>query len=365
MNLNFYFPQEYILDNLLPIYILSFFIFPILIVFSIKGLYINKEKSKKDIFSIDTSLALRGIAALVVMIHHYSLRIRQPDKMFYYWFVGYLAVTIFFFLSGYAAIIQLEQKEEKFWDNYFFKRFLRLVLPFIITNTMYALFYRPSISNYIEAMITLKQIRGEYSQWSMVWFLGAILIFTLLFWVSFRFIKKQKIGLIVFLIGTVIYIAINRFVLNSTNYWYNSAMAYVSGIGFGIYRKTIDTYIKRFKKLFLPIFTLITMGIFFATTKGYQDWWIQIICSEIFLCLLITLEYCVQIQSDVLKKLGIASWEIFLIHPLVYSVYYSTFQDHFGFSGVICIFIGIVLGLLINRFDELIISHITKKIIKR
>ncbi len=360
MNGIFYFPKEYILTSLWPIYVISFVVVPLMIVISIKKVFIGTNKDESDIFSKDTALVYRGIAALIVMIHHYALRIQPPQKMFYYWFVGYLAVSIFFFLSGYASWYQLERKANRFWDKYFFKRLIRLLLPFVITNTIYALFYRPSITNYFKAMLALKQIRGEYNEWSVVWFLAAILIFTILFWICFRFTSQSEIGLGIFVIGTIIYIIVNGFVLHNGNYWYNSALAYATGIAYGIYRKQISTIINRMKNMLVPILTIICGGILFATTKGYQDWWIQIICSEIFLCLIISLEHSLKLSSIMLSRLGKASWEIFLIHPLVYSVYYSCFKDYFGFSGVICVTIGIVLGILINILDERLFSLIMR-----
>ncbi|WP_026506072.1 acyltransferase family protein [Butyrivibrio sp. NC3005] len=353
----FYFPKEYVLSSLWPMYILSFFVLPLLIVVSVKKFFFRENKENREVFSLETSLDLRGIAACVVMIHHFALRTKTPDKMFYYWFVGYIAVGVFFFLSGYASFFQLERKEEKFWDNYFPKRFFRLLLPFVITNSVYAIFYCHSISEYFEAMFTLRQIKGNPSEWSVVWFLAVILLFTVLFWISFRFVgANKKIGVGIFFVGTVIFILVNRYLLHSISYWFNSSLAYVTGIAYCMYKDKISDFVNRFKKVLIPILTILVLGIFFATTKGYQFWWIQVTCCELCLCLFVTLEYSVQIRSEIFKKIGTASWEIFLIHPLVYVVYFSVFKDHFGLSGVICIAIGLTLGLLINALDEKIFS---------
>ncbi len=364
LNTIFYLPKTYEVNSLLPIYIFSFLLFPLLIILSVKKIYFKNNKESKEVFDPESSLVLRGIATIMVMIHHYSLRLRPSDKMFYFWFVGVIAVAIFFFLSGYAAIFQLNKKADKFWDHYFVKRFIRLLLPFFITNTIYALLYMPSFPNYLEAMLTLKQIRGNHSEWAMIWFLAVILIFTILFYVSFRFTNSKKLGLCIFLGGSIIHVVVNAFILHSENHWFVSSLAYVTGIGFGLYKDSVSSFINRVKKYLFPIIIVIMAGTFLITTKSTQYWWLLLIYCQVFLLFLIIMEHCMMFRSPIFKRLGTASWEIFLIHPLIYSSYYSVFSDRFGLSGIICILIGIVLGLLINILDEKIFGIINNKILR-
>ena len=361
MNSVFFLPQRYELASIYPIFLISICFLLILILTSIKKVYLKNSKSPNELLSIDSSLVLRGIAAVVVMIHHYSLRIAEPWKMCYFWYMGYLAVSIFFFLSGYAAFFQFKRKGDKFWNRYFFNRFIRLIFPYIVSNTIYSLFYLPTPIQYLKSMITFKQVRGVESEWSTVWFLVAILFFTILFWISFRFIKNEKAALAVFLLGSISYIAVNIFVLHHDNYWFNSALAYFTGITYAMFKPAISKTIDRTKIILLPITAILTTAVFFITTKGYQHWLIQLFCSELVLALIVLIDTCVELKSGILKKFGKASWEIFLIHPLVYSVYYSLFKDRYGFSGIICIAIGIIAGIILNTFDEFMFSKIIKK----
>jgi|GEM_PF-981502 peptidoglycan/LPS O-acetylase OafA/YrhL len=359
MNTVFYFPKEYISNPIWPIMLFSFVLIPILFISSVKKFSLKEFKNDKDILSINNSLVLRGIAAITVMLHHYSLRLVNPYKICYFFFVGYLAVGIFFFLSGYASFIQLSKKGDAMWDKYFYKRLIRLLIPFWVTNFIYALLYLPTPLQFIKATITLKQVRGTVSEWAIVWFLATIIYFTILFWISYRFTNNPRNGLLIFIAGTIMLIIINKYILHHDNYWYNSSLAYGTGIWYAIYKKTINNYIIRFKKYLLPIVTLVFLVILYATTKGYQPWFIQIICCELCIFLVIILEHCTILKSSILKTIGTASWEIFLIHPLIYSAYYSVFTDFYGLSGILCILIGIILGIIINKFDEKIIPYIT------
>lgn len=360
MNTIFYFPKEYNVSSIWPILIFSFIIVPALIISSIKKFSLKNTELEKDQISLEDSLIYRGIATVVVMIHHYSLRMTPPDKMTYYWYVGYLAVSVFFFLSGYSSMIQLNLKGEKMWKSYLFKRLIRLLIPFWVTNGIYALFYLPSPIQFIGATLSLKQVRGTASEWSIVWFLATIIFFTILFWISFRFFDNKKYSLIIFGIGTVLLIVINKFVLGHDHYWYNSSLAYGSGVLYAQYKEIFNRYIKRYKASLLPIVFICLSIVFIATTKGLQQWWIQMICSELCICIIPVLEQCTILNSVLLKKIGTASWEIFLIHPLLYSAYYSVFNDKYGFSGIICMLIGIVMGLIIYQIDRKLITYINK-----
>lgn len=360
MNTIFYFPKEYNVSSVWPILIFSFIIFPALIISSIKKFSLKNIQLEKDQISLEDSLIYRGIATVVVMIHHYSLRMNHPDKMTYYWYVGYLAVSAFFFLSGYSSMIQLNLKGEKIWNHYLIKRLIRLLIPFWVTNLIYALFYMPSPMQFIKATLSLKQVRGTASEWSIVWFLATIIFFTVLFWMSFRFFHNKKYSLMLFAAGTVLLVVINKFVLDHDHYWYNSSLAFGSGLLYAQYKEVFNRYIKRYKTLIMPVVIICLSIVFMATTKGFQQWWIQMICSELCICLIPILEQCTILSSALFKKIGTASWEIFLIHPLLYSAYYSVFNDKYGFSGIICILTGIVIGLVIYQFDRKFIQYINR-----
>lgn len=360
MNSIFYLPTTYEVTYSWPILLFSYLVFPLAIIFSIKKFLFVEYKKEKEIFSIDNTMTYRGIAAVVVMIHHFSLKMVNPGKMFYYWFVGYLVVSVFFFLSGYASFIQLQKKGDDFWNGYFIKRLSRLILPFFVINTINAVFYRPSPLQYICAMFSLKQMRGQESEWSVVWFLTAILIFTVLYYISFRWMKNRNMALLIFLLGTILYLLVHVVVLHSPNYWFNSSFAYVSGIFYAMKKTLVDKFVSKNVKILIPISSVIWIGIFFAMTKGYQFWLIQIICAEVLLCLLICVEHCITFRNSPIKRIGKASWEVFLLHPLFYSVYYSVFADRYGLSAVVVILISILVGILINMFDEFLLKKVLK-----
>lgn len=93
---------------------------------------------------------LRGVAALVVLIHHAFLTVPELSKANYLragpiedfssaWFVAYTpvhllwagqeAVSLFFVLSGLVLVRQVQQGRGFSWRTYFPRRLVRLYLP--------------------------------------------------------------------------------------------------------------------------------------------------------------------------------------------------------------------------------------------
>ena len=83
---------------------------------------------------IDKLEALRGLAALYVVIHH-----TLPHKfelaglpLAYLWRFGQEAVILFFLLSGFVIKFSFEKSRNKQFGNYFSKRFYRIFIPLVV-----------------------------------------------------------------------------------------------------------------------------------------------------------------------------------------------------------------------------------------
>lgn len=90
----------------------------------------------------DTSNAVKVLAALMVMFHHYSQYIMAnglSDSIFYQLLStqgGYLGVAIFFFLSGYG-LMESEQKIHLSLAAFFKRRFLNVYLPVLLVTALW------------------------------------------------------------------------------------------------------------------------------------------------------------------------------------------------------------------------------------
>ena len=95
-------------------------------------------------FSIskETSNAVKVIAAIMVMFHHYSQYVMAnsiSESLFYQLLStqgGYLGVAVFFFLSGYG-LMESEQKSHLNLSAFFKRRLLKVYLPVLLVTAIW------------------------------------------------------------------------------------------------------------------------------------------------------------------------------------------------------------------------------------
>ncbi len=92
--------------------------------------------------------ALRGIAALAVLMFHFTLR-RPQAALGFYW--GVTCVDIFFLMSGFVIFFSLDRI--KYWQEFVWKRFVRLYPTYwfcmLLTGSLLFYFYDSKSPSYI------------------------------------------------------------------------------------------------------------------------------------------------------------------------------------------------------------------------
>lgn len=85
--------------------------------------------------------SLRGLAILIVVIHHLGQRLDSALPLTLYlmnFFIGYLAVGLFFFLSGYGNMLSISHMQRSFAGKmaWIVKRIIGLLLIFYVAEAM-------------------------------------------------------------------------------------------------------------------------------------------------------------------------------------------------------------------------------------
>ena len=91
--------------------------------------------------SKEQTTSLRGLAILIVVIHHLGQRLDSALPLTLYlmnFFIGYLAVGLFFFLSGYGNMLSISHMQRSFtWKMaWIAKRIIGLLLIFYVAEAM-------------------------------------------------------------------------------------------------------------------------------------------------------------------------------------------------------------------------------------
>lgn len=146
---------------------------------------------------LDVLQVFRGIAALMVVLHHSIGSIRYYHKIEYPFlnyvaYIGKFGVDFFFVLSGFIITYSAFYKynEPKSFSNYIKNRLIRIYVPYLPIGIFMLMFYSllPSYSNgnrVISVLTSLTLIPEGRPALSVAWTLSYELCFYLLFSISF------------------------------------------------------------------------------------------------------------------------------------------------------------------------------------
>ena len=280
-----------------------------------------KIKFEKDInkeyLSIKTSQDWKGVFALVVILHHLSQV--TVDGVFFWGFgyVGYLAVAVFFFLSGYG----LQKKhimDSSYSKTFLTKRIRTIVIPYIIITMVYWGLHSFGGNIYSLKDVLLLFVQGKpivkYS-----WYVINILFLYLSFYISMKITKKNhKFMILGAIVSYVIWLC---FCINQSfgTWWYNSTQLFVVGIIWAIYEQRIVAFIKLHFNI-VSIFVTVAFAVCFFFGYTINEYLISLIfnlmAAILFTVLVLMLSMKIQIGNNILDFIGSISFEMYLTHGL-------------------------------------------------
>lgn len=317
---------------------------------------------RKDNFlsRLDTTY-IKGILQILIILHHLSQNEHNLRFLNYFHKFGMYSVGIFFFLSVYGLSKQLKSNREKYLDSFLKKRFLKIFMA-VFLFTIIALITRVLVLN---ETWTAFELIDVYKNGSSIifngWYLNSILIIYLLFYVSFKTTKNDKISYILFSTFIIAYIFILK-QLGFGLWWYNSMSLLIFGVIFVNFEDKILKFLDRFYLILLPtsIFAFYMLDRFaYSFIERYNipiSYSIlqNIMCIN-FCIMLILIFKKVKLKSKILEFLGNISFEMYMIHGLVMKVLDLHFKTD--------IFYVIILFTLTIIFSY-ILNHILKNLYK-
>ena len=89
-----------------------------------------------ECLSLKSCNSYRGMFALVVILHHISQRVTCGYLLPDFTRVGYLAVSVFFFLSGYG-LLKKHLSDDNYSRGFLQKRIPTILIPYILMTVLY------------------------------------------------------------------------------------------------------------------------------------------------------------------------------------------------------------------------------------
>lgn len=273
-----------------------------------------------EYLSPDTTKKEKGIAAILIVLHHLSQRVKVSGPFVILGYIGFILVAVFFFISGYGLSYGVQYKHN-YLKGFLRKRLLPVLVPYWIVNTVDIVFYLSEGTvftpmQYVLSFIGIDVITGT-------WFVTAILIMYIIFWLAFKCMKSY-IVLGLCLIGYCI-ICIN---LNLHSSYTASISAFALGVFWNKIDRRVITWIR--EKYFLKLTVILgTFGIMFLgrlilSAQGINNEIVHLILrnliSALFVLALIAVNQKVQFTGKTLEWLGNISYELYIVHYVLLSM---------------------------------------------
>ena len=278
-------------------------------------------------------------------------------------------------------------KKENYLKDFLNKRIMKIVIPYIIAIIFTILAYL------LTGQLTPRKIFNSLVEGEPVvrfsWYVLAIIILYVVFYLSAKFLKKKKMINIAVFGGTILYCIVINNILGFNNWWVNSCFAFFIGIYWASYKEKYTITLKDKNKIIryaimLSIILFAIIGIQFFTS-GYAIMDIindtdladnimrepipvinmNIICIALLFVLFTILEK-MRLNDKVFTFLGNISFEIYLYHGLVmYLLRNPCFYCRIDYLYVILVIgLSIILAKLMNIANNKIYNFYMNKVEK-
>lgn len=316
--------------------------------------------------SISTGSILRGLFAIVVVLHHISKSIDTQWMMWPFRRVGYLAVAVFFFLSGYG-LQKSYLNSENYKNKFLRKRLPKILIPYALTTVLYWIAYTLSGEAYSVKDIFTGILKGQPIV-GFSWYILGICYFYVAYGLIMH-LCKQKYSSMILCAGLwfVVYaIACRAFGYGS--WWYNTAYLLVIGMFWAVYEEKLIRWVTShywgITAVSICAFILSFSLQYFLTNKLVLLG-LQMISSGFFVALVILFTLKNRLESRAFSFLGKISLEIYLLQKLVMAMLRSSivYMENDSLWAVMVILGCIVSGMIMHKALELLsrLTHSAKK----
>ena len=307
---------------------------------------------------------------------------------------GYLAVCIFFVLSGYLLIISAYNKDKFSLKKYYINKFKRLYLPLLIVVfiTIVIIKLIPSITylnlkpevtsillgynNYWQLNANLDYfVRHVNSPFIHLWYIAIILQLELIFPLVFILLKKisKKVRIIPFIILTLLsigsYIMFYKLVNDGSlmiAYYdtFTRSFSFIIGLILGIihhYYKPLA--LKRFNKLIFLIYIIVLIILFFIVNVKSNVFSLSMLATSLISMRLIDYATISNNRGNkIIDFISKISYEVYLVqYPVIFI--FQNININKGLKVLLIIVITLVISYII-RFALDISKKSKKKILR-
>lgn len=283
---------------------------------------------KDKVFGKENMTYLKGVACIMVVVTHTCAQLGGKGVLILPSNIGFLAVGIFFFWSGYGLMHSYLNKEN-YLKGFITKRILLVYIPFVFSNIIFLIYSSITMGKYsfvewFEYIIGVKLICGH------AWFIQTIILLYIVFYLIAK-ISKGNNKLFVLLLSMCIlgYKFYQYFASEPLNMVKGNIIPFLLGYFVAsINWRKIGNLIRNHYKLgtvivaFLFVLTFLYISIirwhlsFVNADNKLLNEISGTICQCSFLILVLLISSRVTFNNRLTKFLGEISYEIYLLHQI-------------------------------------------------
>lgn len=237
-------------------------LFSLLFLVAVYKIVVSPDGVRLYNFDLLETLPLRGILAVSVFLSHLCPHLDETSPWlsdFGMW--GAPSVASFFLLAGYGLAYSVKTKGSSYLDGFFRKRMSKLFRSFVIVIVIYQ---------------SYKMICGTFSwYWMLVspspfsWFIYALLIWYVGFYLCFKNSRSHKISIAKVWLFTAVYMIIT--IKLQLDLYLVSILPMPMAITYVFYEEKARSYIQQH-----PYISLSVVGGMFAMVMGYTLYGIHV-----------------------------------------------------------------------------------------
>lgn len=330
-------------------------------IFIVILLILGCKKQTGDYFDREQTLEIRGISSFFIVLTHIPRMLEDRGGILQgLSYIGYLCVAVFFLYSGYNIAYSYCNKKE-YLQGFVSKKILKLYIPFVVTNLFYIIFEiinggEISVKGFIFLLLGGSLVNPT------AWYVVAIFIFYIVFYVSFKYLHSKNIVLwsVYTYIFWIIFCGFGEKVglWNIGEGWYISTLPFVLGVFWMKYKDKINAVLGQYYFIVLFIITSIFASTFIGNIK-YNNIVYAIISATVYpiLCNLILMK--IRIGNKVWKFFGEISLELYLIHSLILNIFKSNLLQISNVYLYCCI--TIVISVIVAKILHDIMNKLKKR----
>lgn len=318
-----------------------------------------------DYLGVKSTTGVKGFLAIGIIFHHLSQWVTTGEEFSNFGYMGTYIVSVFFFLSGYGLYVQNGRKEN-YLDNFLVKRLSKVLIPFIVISSIY-LIYRRMNGQVLSSVYFIDLFKKGSTVIYNGWFVDIIILMYIFFYISFTVFSNKKIAILVNTVFIIFYIVL-AIKLEYGFWWYDSSLPFVLGLIWAKNKKYIDEILNKYYFIILVCITGLLFTFhqysFILKKLNLVDSYSYVLAANIdniiFTIFFVLTMRKIDFSNSRLLFLGKISFELYMIHGLVMSIfgkYFVTSRLNDVIFTILVLIVSISLAWLIN----LIIKKISIK----